>query len=71
MDDKTAHDIIKRMRDTALAEVKGVEARIEAELEENDRSPHHDTVAIISRLQDRLERRSHEAEALAIAVSKF
>jgi hypothetical protein len=71
MDDKTAHDIIKKMRDAALEEVKGVEARLEAEYKEYDRHPYHDTVAIISRLQDRLARRSHEAEALAIAVSKF
>jgi hypothetical protein len=71
MDDKTAHDIIKQMRDTALAEVKGVEARLKAEIEDYDRSPHIDTAAIIRRLQDRLESRAHEAEALAIAVSKF
>jgi hypothetical protein len=71
MDDKTAHDIIKQMRDTALADVAAIEARLEAEYDENDRHPYHDTVAIISRLQDKLARRSHEAEALAIAVSKF
>lgn len=71
MDNETAHKIIRDLRDVALRDVEEITARLDREFDENTKDPSIDTVAIISRLQDRLERRAHEAEALAIAASKF
>lgn len=71
MDDQTAHAVLKGLRDAALNDVAAINERLEREFDEERKDPNVDTVAIISRLQDRLERRSYEAEALAIAVSKF
>jgi hypothetical protein len=59
------------MRDTAIADTVNLERRIKELKKEYAADPHETTEAQIIRLEDRLRRRVQEAEALAIATTRF
>jgi len=71
MDDQSAHETVRAMRDTAISETVNLTQRIKELKKENATDPHETTEAHIRNLEQRLIRRTAEAEALAIAVTKF
>ena len=71
MNNSEAHNIVRVLRDKAVAECESLSKRI-AELKEEMKSdPWEGTESQIQRLEARYESRVKDAEALAIAVSKF
>lgn len=71
MNDKEAHIVLRDMRDRKLAEIPELEEKQRRENAEYAEDPHPLTARIIQINTEKLTRARLEAEALAIAVSKF
>lgn len=71
MSDTEAHDIITAMRDTAIDDTGALKTRIKTLKDDYAKDPWEDTAAQITRLEERLTKRTTEAIALAIAETKF
>lgn len=71
MSDAEAKTIIEAMGNTAIEDVKSFKRRIKELEEDFNADPQPDTAAQITRTKARLERRTKEAVALAIAATKF
>lgn len=64
-----AREIIEGMRDTAVTDCVNLKNRIVTLKDEYSVDPWEETTKQIQRLEQRLERRVRESEALAIAIA--
>jgi hypothetical protein len=71
MDEKAALTVLNNMLDTARTDTASLEMRLKSLNEDYAEDPSPDTAAQIERVAARVTRRRLEAEALAVAVTKF
>lgn len=71
MSDQTAHEIIRDTLKVKQIEIASLDLRIEELKQEQENDPHELTKVMIDRLIKRSAFATLQAEALAIALSKF
>jgi hypothetical protein len=71
MTDTDAKEIIQSMLDTAVNDAISIQRRVQEYKNDYAVDPHEDTAAQIERTANRYARKVKEAQALAIAVTKF
>lgn len=71
MEDVEAHKIIRDMLDTKVEASAQANKRLQQERKEFEEDPDPLTEVIIKRTEEKIARYDREAEALAIAASKF